>query len=155
MNYVEKLNFFLSMKPQIVTYDYLKVVKESKRENYVITKESAKRIAYFGKKYKREDGTEVDPIEEKKVYNRLGAHVKQTISNGNILLEMGTIKNRKRHTKVTYYITDSKGKRELTIDELRNYLTPKQFDNEIKEVSSRLYYVVNMNEVTKINGVAL
>jgi hypothetical protein len=155
MNHDEKLKFFLTLKPTIVTYDYLKIVKESKRDGYVITKESANRVAYFGKKYKREDGTEPDPSEEMRVYNRLGRHVKQTISTGKILIEMGTIKNRKRHTAITYYIADCNGKRELTKEELQAYLTPKQYENEVKEVESRMYYVVNMDDIQKINGVTL
>ena len=155
MNQEEKIVLFQSMKSEFISYGYVKVVKESKKEGYIITKESENRLAYFGKKYRREDGTEIDPIEEKKVYNRLGSHIKQTISTGKILIELGTIRNRKRHTKITYYITDSKGKREITKEELRNYLTPKQYESETKDVASRQYYVVNIDDITKLNGVAL
>lgn len=155
MTTIEKLEFFTNMKPQIVTYDYLRTLKHSKRDGYTIYKESKNRLGYFGKKYVATEGREINEEREKQIFKRINKHIKQTISTKNILLEFGTIRNRKRKTIVTYYIIDANGKRELTLDELSSYLPEDDFEKEKSSVESRRYYTVNMNDITKINGVTL
>lgn len=147
---VSKLEYFQNLKPQLITYDYLKVVKESKKDGFTIYKQAKGRLGYFGKRY---TGT-INEEREKQVFQRVNKHIKQSINTKNILLELGTVRNPKRRTKTTYYLVDASGTRELSIEELRNYLTQKQFEGETSEVSGRQYYTVNLEAITKVNGIS-
>lgn len=147
---VSKLDYFKNLKPQFITYDYLKVVKESKKDGFTIYKQAKGRLGYYGKRY---TGT-VNEEREKQIYERVNKHIKQSINTKNILLELGTVRNPKRKTKTSYFLVDANGAHELSVDELKNYLTQKQFDSEMNEVSGRQYYTVNLEAITKVNGIS-